>query len=227
MQTKNTIVALATGLLLAAPAAMAGGGLDVRVGAFLPEAKGNIFADTQELFGTKKGDWQGVSGGVDFNLGLGSNVELGFGIDAYSRALDTFYVDFERPSGDDINQTLKLTVVPLSVSLKLVANNRRGALSPYLMVGADAYFWEYEEDGDFIDFHSPDLEIGSDFFKSSGVAPGFHVGAGLRVPVGDDIKITGEARYHFAREVGMDDDFSRNRIDVSGLAVTVGVNVRF
>jgi len=227
MQTKKTIVALSAGLLLAAPAALGEGGLDVRVGAFLPDAKGNIFADTQELFGTKKADWRGVSGGVDFNLGLSSNVELGFGIDAYSRTLDTVYVDFERPSGDDINQTLKLTVVPLSVSLKVVANNHRGAVSPYLLAGVDAYFWQYEEDGDFIDFGSPDLEIGSDFFESSGVAPGFHVGGGVRVPVGDDIKITAEARYNFAKEVDMGDDFSRNRIDVSGLAVTVGVNVRF
>lgn len=227
MHTKSCVVTLAATLLLAAPATLEAGGLDIRVGAFLPEAKSDIFADTHELFGTTKKDWRGVSGGVEFNAGVGQNLEVGFGIDAYSKSKDTFYVDFERPSGADISQTLKLTVVPVSVSLKLLANNRRGAITPYLMVGADAYFYQYEEDGDFIDFQSSDLEIGSDFFKSSGVAPGFHVGGGLRVPVGDDFSITGEARYHFAKEVDMKDDFSRNRIDLSGLAVTVGMNLRF
>lgn len=227
MHTKSCVVILTAGLLLAAPATLEAGGFDVRVGAFLPDAKSDIFTDTRELFGAEKKDWRGVSGGVEFSASLSQNVEVGFGIDAYSKSLDTFYVDFERPSGANINQTLKLTVVPMSVSLKLLANNRRGALTPYLMVGVDAYFWQYEEDGDFIDFQSADLEIGSDFFKSSGVAPGFHVGGGLRVPLGDDFSITGEGRYHFAKEVDMGDDFSLNRIDVSGLALTVGMHLRF
>jgi opacity protein-like surface antigen len=220
------IAALAGLAALGAPAS-ADSSLDVRVGGFFPEAKGDIFADARELFDARKHDWRGVTGGVEFNLGIAERFELGIGVDGYSRSLDTSYRDYVRPNDTEIRQTLRLTVVPLSVSVRFVANPNRGAFTPYLVAGADAYFYEYKEEGDFIDFHDPARPIFFDVFKSTGVAPGFHVGGGLRVPLGDDFNLTGEARYNFASEVDMDDDFDRNRIDVSGVAVTIGLNVRF
>ena len=49
----------------------------------------------------------------------------------------------------------------------------------------------------------------------------------LRVPVSDDVSVTLEGRYNFADEVEMGDDFDQNHIDVSGIAATVGVRLRF
>ena len=69
--------------------------------------------------------------------------------------------------------------------------------------------------------------VSYDYFRSSGAAFGLHAGAGLRVPVSDDLSVTLEGRYNFADEVGMGDDFDQNRIDVSGIAATVGVRLRF
>lgn len=228
MQRTTVIVAVVSGLLAVGASVPAhASGLDVRLGAFLPRAQSDLFQDAQELYGLEKKDWVGVAGGIEYNASLGRHVELGVGLDGYSRSNDTAYLRYEHNNGADIEQTTRLTVVPLSVSLKLIANPRRGAFTPYALVGVDAYFYDYESSGDFIDFQVASHPISFDDFKSTGVAPGMHVGAGLRVPIGDDLSITGEARYHFAKEVQMKDDFSANRLDVSGLAVTVGVNLRF
>jgi hypothetical protein len=66
-----------------------------------------------------------------------------------------------------------------------------------------------------------------DHFVDDGAALGFHALAGLRVPVGDDISLTGEARYLWARK-DMGDDFGNDlRIDLSGLSATFGITIRF
>jgi opacity protein-like surface antigen len=95
-----------------------------------------------------------------------------------------------------------------------------------VVAGVDAMVYSYEEWGDFIDFFDPDREIVYDSFRSDGVDFGFHLGGGLRVFVSDDVAIVGEARYYWSK-TQMDDDFSRNEIDLGGLAATVGVHVRF
>ena len=225
---RTTVIAIVSGLLaVAAPLPSYASGFEARVGAFVPRANSDLFQDAQELYGLKKSDWVGVYGGVEYNASLGGHVELGIGLDGYTRSNDTSYVRYTRPNDTEIEQTSELTVVPLSVSLKLIANPRRGAFTPYALAGVDAYFYDYKAFGDFIDFQLTNRPISYDEFESTGVAPGFHVGGGLRVPVGDDLSITGEARYHFAKEVQMNDDFRANRLNVSGLAVTVGVHLRF
>lgn len=219
---------LACALVMAglAPGARAETGLEVRFGALFPAAKGDIFADTSELFGTEKDDWIGFTGGVEFGAALNRNLELGVAVDGYERRLETSYRDFVRPGGGEIWQDLRLTVVPMSLTLRVLGGSPRG-LRPYLLVGANVYYWEYEEEGDFIDFYSQGLPVSYDYFRSSGAAFGLHAGAGLRVPVSDDVSVTVEGRYNFADEVEMGDDFDQNHIDVSGIAATVGVRLRF
>lgn len=201
-------------------------GLELRLGGFQPQARSNLFDDTAELFGTRDRDWRGVTGGVEYAMGLGERAELGFHLDGYSRTLDTSYRDFTRESGDEIRQSLRLDVVPLGATLRFVPLGRGARLSPYVAVGADVFFYRYEEWGDFIDFYTDDLEISPDAFVSEGAAAGFHLAAGLRVPVSHDFSVTGEVRHQRAK-ADMNDDFRLNRVDLGGTQVTLGVHLRF
>lgn len=223
---RRALLACAFTIVGLAPAVRAESGLEVRFGALFPAAKGDIFADNSTLFGAEKSDWVGFTGGVEFGASLNRNLELGVAVDGYDRTLHTSYRDFVRPGGDEIQQDLKLTVVPMSLTLRVLGGSPRG-LRPYVLVGANVYYWEYREEGDFIDFYRPGLPVSYDYFSSSGAAFGLHAGAGLRVPVSDDVSVTLEGRYNFADEVEMGDDFDQNHIDVSGIAATVGVRLRF
>ena len=227
------------GLCAAWPATSWAGNLTLRGGAFFPRTDSNLFGDASELYtpaasaigrgdprGLDRNDWIGFTGGIEYNARLVRNVELGMSVDGYSRTIDTAYRKYTRPNGSEILQTLKLSIVPLGVSVRLVPAGRRGRLAPYVAVGADVFFYQYEASGDFIDFFDPGQPILPDDFRSDGVAPGFHVAAGLRLPLGRDFSLVGEYRYQWAKH-DMDEDFSLNRIDLSGGGATLGFNIRF
>lgn len=230
---RRTSVIVMAGLMAVFDVASAGAsGLDLRVGGFLPRAKSNLFDDVADLYirdgeRIKKEDWAGGLGGFEYSVQPARNVEIGFHLDGYSRTLDTSYREFDRPGGREIEQTLKLSIVPMGVTLRLVPTSRRAKIAPYVAVGADLIYWKYEETGDFIDFFDDDFPISSDAFISEGVTGGFHVAAGLRVPLNPDFSIVGEAKYQYAKRTNMGDDFRNNEIDLSGVSATVGIHLRF
>src|SRR4029453_5962292 len=109
MRRLVVVAALGALAVAAAPTRAAAAPLDLRAGAFFPSADSNLFDDTEELFGTTKGDWVGFYGGAEWSFHGPQHVEVGLHVDGYGRELDTEYVDFERPDGQLIFQTLKLT----------------------------------------------------------------------------------------------------------------------
>lgn len=214
------------GVLMALPASARAGGLDLRIGGFQPHADSNLFDDDASLYTVRKRNWRGITGGAEFSSRIARNLEIGFNLDGYGKELDTHYRDFVRDDGGEIRQSLKLTIVPVGVTVRLVPTSRRSRIAPYVGAGVDAFFWKYEESGDFVDFNDPELTILADSFRSDGVATGFHVAGGLRLFVSDDVGLTGEVRYTAAKG-NMGDDFTGNRIDVGGFGATVGMHFRF
>jgi opacity protein-like surface antigen len=239
---RRSWVVLIVGLSLIA-ADVRAGGLDVRLGAFFPRADSNLFRDDAVLY-TRGGppgpdgnpppletdDWIGVFGGLEYNQRLAKNLEIAIAVDGYERDFQTAYREYTREDDRDITQVLRLSMVPLGVSLRLVPTSRRAAIAPFVAVGVDVVFWHYEEYGDFIDFSDQDLPIVPDAFVSDGTTVGFHVSGGVRVKMTDDVSLVAEGRYQWAEDE-MGDDFFRstdqNRIDLSGVAATLGVHIRF
>jgi opacity protein-like surface antigen len=228
---RRALAVLALGVVAGWPGLASAGSFDVRVGWFFPSVDSTLFRDDADLYAKdrrplKNSDWEGIFGGISYNAKIARNVELGFSLDGYGRSLDTSYRDYLGDDGSEIRQRLKLDVVPLGVTLRIVPTSRRARVAPFVEAGADLIFYNYEEHGDFIDFTDPTRPIIADSFKSDGAAPGFHVGAGLRVAVSDDFSLVGAYRYQYAKH-DMGRDFSGNQIDLGGSAVTFGVNLRF
>jgi opacity protein-like surface antigen len=225
-------LALTAGVLAAAAPCRASG-LDLRLGAFFPRADSNLFTDAEELYGIdRKHDLVSFTGGIEYNAQLAHNVELGVSVDGYDKTLDTSYVRYGDSDNHDIRQTLKLDIVPMGVTLRLVPTSRSVRIAPYIGVGADLFYWKWEAYGDFIDFGDPDLPIVSDHFHSDGWTGGFHVSGGLRFNVSHDFAVVAEGRYQYAKTT-MGDDYSpnapglENEIDLSGWNATVGIHIRF
>jgi opacity protein-like surface antigen len=222
-----------TALFAALPIVASAGGVDVRVGGFFPELKSNLFTDPNDgdfaLYDVQKSDFRGVTGGIEFNMRLVRNVEVGFSIDGYGRSVATSYRGFTRENDSEIHQTLKLEIVPVGLTLRLVPTSRHARLAPYLAAGVDAIFWHYEEFGDFIDFDNPQLPVIGDDFVAEGVTPGVHVAGGVRIPLNHDLSLVAEGRYQWAKEKDIKGDFRGHgdQLDLSGGSVTVGVHLRF
>jgi len=181
-----------------------------------------------------KREWIGFTGGVEYNHVLVDNVELGVHVDGYGRTVETSYRDFTYPypDGGEIYQSLRLTIVPSGVTLRLVPTGKRTKFAPYVGGGVDLVYYKYEEFGDLIDFFDPDMPVYSDAFFSDGVTFGLHAVGGVRFYFNRDFALVLEGRYLWA-DAEMGDDFSPNepglvnRIDLGGTSVTVGLHIRF
>ncbi len=208
------------------PGTASASGLEVRIGGMAPRAKSILFDDSVALYNVEKSDFAGAFGGIDFTKGLSSNLELAISIDGYGREIPSHYRDSTRPSGREIEQTLRLVIVPTSAILRIHPSGRYRTFTPYLGAGVSAIYWQYEEFGDFIDFSQPGLPVVFDSFKSSGTTTGFVVNAGIRYRINEDFQVTADFR-NFSGKQKMGGDFAPNQIDVSGAALTLGLRLTF
>ena len=242
---RRPLLALATVVAVSlAPPAQAGS-LDLRLGAFFPRADSrsldennfDLFRDVATLYAeskdgrpVSKSDWVGFLGGAQYNFKLARYLEMGVGLDGYSRTIDTEYLDYERDNGRPIRQALKLEIVPISVELRLTTTKRYARFAPFIGAGVDLFYWKYEEFGEFIKFSDSTLPVIEDSFIADGVTPGMHLSGGIRFGVTDDIGVTAQGRYQWGSTnmgKGFRDDFPNNKLDLSGATVTVGMNIRF
>lgn len=226
------MLAVLTSFVLAGAAQPASAGnLDLRVGGFFPRADtgsaNDLFVDDSVLYTVGKSDWDGWTGGLQYNTRIARNVELGFNVDWYGKKNHTAYREYVRPNGREITQTLDFYTVPFGATLRFVAGGRRAKVAPFAGVGGGAVYWRYEEYGEFIDFDRPaTLPVLEDSFISEGTSPEFHVVGGIRFALNDDVGMVAEGRYQWAT-ADMGQDFRGNRIDLTGFSVTLGVNIRF
>jgi hypothetical protein len=65
-------------------------------------------------------DFNTASLGAEYLVSFGEFLEGGAGIGFTSRGVDTIYEDFERPDGSEIEQTLKLRVVPITATVRIL-----------------------------------------------------------------------------------------------------------
>jgi hypothetical protein len=208
------------------------GSLELRMGGFAPKAESLRFTDDEELFGTKKDDWSGFTGGLEYGWQPGGHSELGIHIDGFGRSFDTSYAHYHRQSGGPIQLNLELKTASLGMSYRYVFARRHARIKPYIGFGADVVFWQYTENGARIDFETGDIAEHDEAF-ADGATPALHGMAGIRLGLTPDIYLTAEARYLAAATDEMHDDFGLargvppNEINVSGGSATLGIMVRF
>jgi hypothetical protein len=240
-------------LWMGAASPASAGGLDVRLGAFVPRARDcgtpsdpraeySLFQDVCELYNPIvrpldagldwKDEWVGFTWGLEYNQVLTDYLEVAVHVDGYQKTIDTSYRDFVRPDESEIFQTLRLQIVPFGVTLQVVPTGKRTKVAPFLGGGVDLFWYRYEEYGDLVDFLDPGLPVYEDHLISDDVAYGFHAVGGVRVYLNRDFALVARGAYYWADDV-MGDDFSPtepglvNRIDLGGASLTVGLHVRF
>lgn len=87
--------------------------------------------------------------------------------------------------------------------------------------------YSFEQEGEFVDSESENLDIFRDRLTSDGWTPTAHGLAGVDVALSPRWGVTTEARYSWARGEMGGDYLNFGRIDLSGLSATMGLHVRF
>jgi len=171
-------------------------------------------------------DFNNVTFGGEWVLGLGDYLEAGFGAGFYQRTVASVYAQKIRDDGSEIAQDLKLRIVPLTATVRFLPIGRKG-VTPYVGGGIGAFNWHYSEVGEFI-FQNDVTD--TDRFVADGTAVGPVVLGGVRFPVSDVFTVGGEIRYQKAVGKGLIDQnefFLGDKIDLGGWTTNFTFHLRF
>lgn len=171
------------------------------------------------------GDFGGATIGGEYLIGIGEYVEAGIGAGFYQRTVASIYEFVTRPDDTEIEQDLKLRVVPFTATLKFVPTGRDAAFQPYIGAGIAALRWTYSETGEFVD--AVTSEIFRDSFSADGTEVAPIIFGGLRAPVGASMMLGGEVRYQKADAELPAEDFLGDRLDLGGLTFQANLTWRF
>jgi opacity protein-like surface antigen len=170
-------------------------------------------------------DFNGVNFGGEYVLGISNYLEAGFGLNYYQRTVASVYADFQNANGSEIEQDLKLRIIPISATVRFLPIGRAG-VTPYVGGGLGIFPWRYSEVGEFVD--ESDFSIFRDQYVSSGTAVGPVILGGVRVPVGDVWTVGGEIRYQHAKGSGLRDDrMLGDTINLGGWTTSFTFHLRF
>ena len=215
--------------MLATPSALAQQSFTFYVGGFTPKGEdgrdvADVLVNNLDFLVFNIKDFNAPTAGGEYLVGLGDKFEAGLGVGFQSKSVPTVYSDFVNANGSEIEQSLKLRVIPVTATIRFLPLGNHDAFTPYIGAGVGIFAWRYSESGQFL---ATDSSIFRDTFVGSGTATGPVILGGLRVPVGH-WGVGGEIRYQSATgDLPKDQDFSGTKIDLGGFTYSFMVNVRF
>ncbi len=206
--------------------------VNLGLGYFIPrgeesrDAADVLLEDLQSLSFEVK-DFNGPLLNGEWLIGFGDRIELGFGAGFYQRTVPSVYAEFVDSDGSEIEQDLKLRVVPVTATVKFLPFGRPGDFQPYAGGGIALLNWKYSEVGEFVDFS--DGAIFRDRYTASGSTIAPIAFGGVRVPIsGDVFAFNGELRWQGGKgDLPSDSGLLTDTIDLGGISVIGSVQIRF
>jgi len=171
-------------------------------------------------------DFNGATVGGEWLVPLGRFFEGGAGASFSRRTVPSVYTDFTDPDGTEVDQDLRLRLIPIDFTVRLIPTGQSSPVQPYFGVGVGIINWRYSESGEFIDFSNGRRTIFRDTFVADGNQAGPVALGGLRF-VGDRATGGFEVRYHKAEGTLPAGDFAASKIDLGGWSYQVTGGVRF
>ena len=173
-------------------------------------------------------DFNGPAIGAEWLVPLGGYIEAGAGVGFSRRTVESVYERFVDDDGTEIEQDLRLRLIPVAFTVRVLPLGQTSPVQPYFGGGLGVFNWRYSEAGEFVDFDQRNA-IFRDQFVASGSATGPIVLGGLRF-AGDAMSGGFEVRYHSAA-ADLGSQFSgpelEPRIDLGGWTYQFTVGWRF
>ena len=176
-------LACATLMALAAPAA-AQQTLNFSVGLFTPKSEdarvqGDVLMANRTFLLFDVNEFNGPSVGGEWLVPFGRYVEGGAGLSFTRRTVPVIYEDFIDDDGSEIDSDLRLRIVPVAFTVRVIPTGQGSVVQPYFGAGVGLFNWRYSEVGEFIDFGAG-REIVRDAYVASGSRAGAVALGGIR-----------------------------------------------
>jgi hypothetical protein len=224
-----SIVAAAAVVLLVPSIASAQQTLNFSIGGFVPRGvdgrdSDDVLVNNQDFLAFDVKDFNGATFGTEWLANLGDKFEAGLGVGYYARTVPTVYLDFVNADGSEIEQDLKLRVVPFTATVRFLPLGHNNGIEPYIGGGVGVLAWRYSETGQFL---ATDGTIFRDNFVTKGSASGPVILGGIRIPV-NSWGLGFEVRHQSGEgKIPAEDDFAGTTIDLGGFTYNFNVHVRF
>jgi len=196
---------------------------------FTPDGESDVFdQNIQETF-FEVDDLNDFGGTFGYNHFIGDYVDVGGSVAYYRGVENVSDRDFTFPNGREIRRDIRFKIIPLEANVDVLPVGRHVAVIPYVGAGVGAYFWEYEEIGDFVidRFTDPRVISGSAF--SDGTDFGWNIHGGIQIPFSRSATFMSQIKYSKAEgeldRSGFDPAFGP--IDLSMVTYSVGLSVWF
>lgn len=222
----------ALALLLPAPA-VAQQTLNVTLGYFTlrgedARVERDVLSEHRTYLEFDVADFNGPALGAEWLVPLGGFLEAGAGVGFSRRTVPSVYSRLVEADGSEIEQDLRLRLVPVAFTFRVLPLGQASPVQPYAGAGLGVFNWRYSESGDFVDATT------SAIFREQYVASGSETGpvvlGGIRF-AGDAAAVGFEVRYQSA-EAALGGNFTSLdpdlRIDLGGWTylVTAGWRIR-
>ena len=164
----------------------------------------------------------------EWNVAFGDHIEVGAGLGFYRKTVPTVYLELVDDSEFEIEQQLRLRVVPVTGVVRFLPLGRPGDVQPYVGAGLSVLNFAYTERGDFVDGET--LEVYPERYHASGTTLGGLLLGGVRFPLGGDIYGFGiEGRYQFGTgdTGGVEEGFLADKIDLGATQLNFTFLIRF
>ena len=213
------------------------GTITVRGGFAHANANSDLFTDLTQQFTLTKRSFSGFTGGADVALMVTPSLDVTFDVGYMSTTSPSHYRDFVDLDNAEIEQSTTLQRTPVTVNAKLyLAPQGRSIgrlawipahVAPWVGGGAGYMFYRLQQSGDFID--PTTNAVRPDALESSGSTPMLQAMAGADLNLTSRLALTGDARYLWTKGGTLDEAFysGYDRLDLSGVALTLGLTVRF
>ncbi|MFN5583593.1 hypothetical protein [Gemmatimonas sp.] len=211
--------------------------LALRVGAARPDAANGVFSFSDSLLTLNPNAYTGLNLGAEIGIPLTQRVEVQLVGATSARRLQSEYRDFVDNSDLPIEQVTRLRRTPLSVGVRYNFAPAGRTISrlawvptrtvPYVAAGGGAMWYRFQQEGDFIDSESRNLDVFRATLSASGWAPLGYAAAGLSWSVRPTVALNTEVRYDYARAPLRGDFTGFGNTSMSGIGLTTGLQFRF
>jgi hypothetical protein len=176
-------------------------------------------------------DFNTVTFGGEYLVGLGNYLDAGLGLGFAHSSVPSVYRSQINSDGSEIEQTLKLRVIPFTATIRFLPLGHHSSVEPYIGAGVGVLNWRYTESGEWVD--PTDNSIFRQTFEGSGSEVGPLILGGIRVPL-DKVALGFELRHQSAEgKLPTDQGFATSTpnavptIDLGGFSYLFSVNFRF
>lgn len=224
-----TAIALVCGsFVLDAKPALAQQTFNVTLGYFTVRGEdarvdGDVLNANRNFLDFEVKDFNGASIGGEWLFPVGNYIEAGAGVSFTRRTVPTVYSRLVNANGSEIEQDLRLRMVPIALTFRALPLGQNTGFQPYIGGGLNVIPWRYSESGQFVDTRNG--AIFNNSYVESGTTTGPVALGGIRF-AGDALASGFEIRYQAAK-ADLPAPFAGPQIDLGGWSYLFTIGARF